>query len=169
MRTIQKLVKVSLDLDHRRARTFCQSWSAVILDLSFCISANISSAHTLTLPCVCVQAVGSEAAYILAPGCLGNPSSLQHPTAGCPEGQDPGWAEEAEPELPPKAEPDQAAILPGREMLRQLQAALPTPVQLLNWTGQPSVEHSASEITPLLFHLAHLILHIHQGKALAVQ
>lgn len=56
---------------------FTQNWCAVIL-----ISLNTSS--------VSIQASGSEAAHILASCCLGNSSTLRHPAAGCPTGQDPG-------------------------------------------------------------------------------
>ena len=78
-----------------------------------------------------VQASGSEAAHFLASGCLGNSSTLRRPAAGCPAGQDPGRVEEAEPRRAPQAEPGQDAILPGREALRPLQAALPASLQLL--------------------------------------
>lgn len=78
------------------------------------------------------QACSSEAAHLMAPGCLGSPITLQHPGSFSPEGQDPGRAQETEPRRPPSAEPGQDAVLPGRETLRPLQAALPTPVQLLS-------------------------------------
>lgn len=74
--------------------------------LSYSISPNVSQIQTVThLSAVFVQARGSEAAHILASGCLGNSSTLQHPSAGCPEGQGPGRAQEAEPQRPPQAEP----------------------------------------------------------------
>lgn len=91
---------------------------------------------------VSLQARGSEAACVLASGRLGNPAALRprRPAAGGAEGRDPGpgpgRAEEAEPQRPPQAEPGQGAFLPGREMLRPLQAALPTPLQLLRLFGR---------------------------------
>lgn len=85
MTTIQNLVIVSsrffgLNLtfgSHRIEEAFTWNWCTVIL-----ISLNTSS--------VSFQASGSEAAHILASCCLGNSSTLRHPAAGRPTGQDPG-------------------------------------------------------------------------------
>ncbi len=105
--------------------------AAVRLSLVLFFTKYFIHTHCDTFP-VSVQASGSEAAHILASGRLGKSSTLQHPASGHPEGQDPDWAKEAEPRRPPQAEPGEDTILPSRETLWPLQAALPASLQLLN-------------------------------------